>query len=548
MIGGRRGYLDTAALLGAVLILIGGPLGFSFLTRDVFILPKLLILAFGATVLLSASAVKGIGYRGRSLTPALLLMALSMGLSCIYSTDIPTSILGPHHQQFYALVPVSICVLIYYAFADAWEFRTHDIIKMILFSSNILGAWACLQMTGIDDIFGPFMQDGRAGAMFGSPIFLGSFLALAMPLAWAESKRGGWYSFALCFAGLMAARSRGGLASGLAGVALYEIFMGEWRFVKWFALAAILGVGVYSRNHSLSDLGRLEVWRISLSIWKDSPWLGSGPDTFGIPFLKHMTDAYVRSCQGSTNFIQNSAHNDFLQVLSTLGIVGLCAYVALLASIVRLLGRAAPAQVAAAFFAVFIQAKVNPIPPTILAALAALLGSLELDPNPMQEDFAPTMAGGLRASGLALLSFCILSVVGVMNIAERYQRLGEEGRQIGEPLQTVHAFNAAATANPFTMFYTQRQLDALWSLSPLLDPASQLSAAAASDILTARSVLLHPNDPAAHEARALSLKVQTAITGKPGFAAAIAEMRVAERLAPKMKEYVAARVSMEAIR
>lgn len=73
------------------------------------------------------------------------------------------------------------------------------------------------------------------------------------------------------------------------------------------------------------------IWRIGIECYmKYLPlrkMFGSGPDTFGI-----VTQSYYREMIARYNEIFDSAHNEYLQYLITIGIVGLVSYFFLLVS------------------------------------------------------------------------------------------------------------------------------------------------------------------------------------------------------------------------
>lgn len=72
------------------------------------------------------------------------------------------------------------------------------------------------------------------------------------------------------------------------------------------------------------------IWRIGMEFYQKQPihhkLFGYGPDTFGIITVKNYFEDMVR--RYGEKF--DSAHNEYLQYLVTIGIVGLTAYLALL--------------------------------------------------------------------------------------------------------------------------------------------------------------------------------------------------------------------------
>ncbi len=75
---------------------------------------------------------------------------------------------------------------------------------------------------------------------------------------------------------------------------------------------------------------RLLVWKRALPMAMENPVIGTGPDTFAIEF----TQRYQADVEAAgLNVTYDFAHNDFIQTLCNLGILGLLAYVLVLAGV-----------------------------------------------------------------------------------------------------------------------------------------------------------------------------------------------------------------------
>ncbi|HEX6852494.1 MAG TPA: O-antigen ligase family protein [Candidatus Polarisedimenticolaceae bacterium] len=84
---------------------------------------------------------------------------------------------------------------------------------------------------------------------------------------------------------------------------------------------------------------RLDLWSAAASMWRERPLTGQGADMYMTRYAAHL--ATRRSKDSVDDRVGQSAHNEMLQVLATLGLVGAAIGLALLA------GRAWPAIVAA---------------------------------------------------------------------------------------------------------------------------------------------------------------------------------------------------------
>lgn len=114
-------------------------------------------------------------------------------------------------------------------------------------------------------------------------------------------------------------------------------------FILVMAISGILyslrNVGFVKESHYLSryaDISpksftvqtRFWAWQAGFNGWNDSLktlFLGSGPEMFNIPFSKHFNPKFFRGIGSETLF--DRAHNQFLEVLFTMGLIGFIAYI-----------------------------------------------------------------------------------------------------------------------------------------------------------------------------------------------------------------------------
>ncbi len=542
-------------LAGLFFILVVAPLFCTYSLRDIFVLPKAVPAAVGVALLWIALSYTEQASFDRRLTPAILALSAATIISAMLSVDAPLSILGPHQQQFYALIPLALYVLAYYGAANAESIPATACVLLALLGGICVSLPAMTQLGG-----GGFMawsiQNGRIGSTFGSPIFLGSYLALIIPLAWVkfgEIKDHSALSvlkatlLLLLSVALLATRCRGSILGAAAGVLMIEHLRGK-RIAMWVGIfVPVIALVWIARATALSDIGRLEIYRIAIMSWAEHPAFGWGPDTFSLAFRQFMTERFIASNNGQDFFIQLNAHNDVLQILSTLGIVGLAAYTFFYVEVARLLRRALVSEpeaigIAGAITAMFVNAKFNPIPLAVLVISAVLIGSLDRAIPEDRED--GSRIGLWTATAAALL---LVGVFGVMCDAERHQRYGENLSRRGMPVEAAEQFNVAARINPFDIWYTQRQLDLFWKVIPAMPGVNKDVLAAFSHNISENIGRLHPNDPTAHELRSLSYLFEGNMLGRDRYWEADHEMEVAERLAPHFSVYTKHREEIRAL-
>lgn len=528
--------LRLAPLLGLFFVLFLAPLFFTSLSRDIFVLPKALVLAVGVALIWIDSLGEG-ALPEKSLSRAITLFGGAAALSALFAADYPMAILGPHQNQFYALAPLALCALAYHGAANSENASVNMAVRCAVFGGVAVSLLALFPPT---PWFKQLANVGpRVGSTLGAPIYLGSYLALVIPLLW-DSYDGHVDALMLAYliAVLLASGARGSLIGAGCGILLVDILRGRGKRAAIMAVAAILGVAVvFKLRHTgaSSDAARMEIFGIAIRSWRDHPLLGWGPDCFSLAFRRHMTLGLIKAAE-SDKWVFLSAHNDLLQVLATMGLIGLFAYLTLIKDAVILLARSVVTgdefsiPVAGAALAVFVNAKFNPIPLTVMVMLAVLLGLLDRRAQFIAYVDRPRAVAGFAASAL------LVGLYGVSVMAEVHARRGDNLMQTGHFVAGAEEFNQAARINPFDIWFPQRQLDALWTVAPLIN-ADRAKLAAFSHDIAEGVARLHPEDATAHEVRALSHQFEGAMIGESRAWEAAHEMQVAVQIEPNRSAY-----------
>ncbi|MBI2384448.1 MAG: O-antigen ligase family protein [Elusimicrobia bacterium] len=213
----------------------------------------------------------------------------------------------------------------------------------------------------------------RPFASFGNPIFLGTALASALPIALARAlkpdgtKRALWgAAAAVQGAALLLTHSRAAVFGLLAGLALWALarLRGRGLAAALAAAAALVSAAAWAFRgrewtHAL-------IWRDALSLWRAHPLLGCGLGRFHIEFPAYASAA-LKARWPEGRVIVNFAHNEYLQTLAETGPLGLAALAAVPAAAWLMLRRdAAPdgsldrGAAAAGALALFAAAFVSP--------------------------------------------------------------------------------------------------------------------------------------------------------------------------------------------
>ncbi|MDP8230593.1 MAG: O-antigen ligase family protein [Candidatus Gorgyraea atricola] len=128
--------------------------------------------------------------------------------------------------------------------------------------------------------------------------------------------RGGWLSLSISMLFMIMCISISGRLrlTKKTGIAILLLMIGVGVFALKAAGKDAL-VGRVSSYRYLDFSGRLDIWKASLSMIKDNWFLGTGPGTFIYSFPKYRL--------AGMNMLVNYAHNDYLHVLSELGVFAL---------------------------------------------------------------------------------------------------------------------------------------------------------------------------------------------------------------------------------
>src|SRR3990170_3830109 len=230
--------------------------------------------------------------------------------------------------------------------------RVSLLVKTVIVSTSLVSLIGLLQVLGISFTAWIPAFPSRITSTFGNPNFLGSFLAITLPLtavsylSSANRKKLIYLAiFLLGFVGLLLTRSRGAIAASFLSFLLLSgiIVFGRSRdFIekrKPFALLGLLVVAVLvafilldSGSESLAKrfseaapgegslFYRLKIWESTLNLIRHSFIFGTGLGTFQIYFPQYAVPDFYKLVP-----IGNLLHseNEYLEIWSESGIIGL---------------------------------------------------------------------------------------------------------------------------------------------------------------------------------------------------------------------------------
>ena len=450
---------NLGAVFGAagILAVSVGTLIFWTGIADAYQLPKLWFFALGGFLMWM-----GAGKTPRTALDSPLTALFSiMTISSVFSVEIAHSLFGVYRASFYGLLPVAVCASLYYA--SAYSKNEPLLVLRLILAAVVLNAlYANLQPWGLDPFISWGFEDMRSFGATASPVYLGSLIVAVVPVAahlfrWPKTVLP-WAVALVLISALWWTKSRGAWLGSAAAVGAYLFVTGHLGRKKLLAAvfllacAGVLGV----RDRGMSDGLRTETWKIAWTAFKKAPIIGHGPGTFPVSFRRYRTDRYMEIADGVHQ--QASAHNDVLQALSTIGIVGTAIYLWLLvvlAMSVKTLHRWDPelaGVIGGAFFGIFVLAKFNPVPLATMGVLAVFAGVLA-GRSPGYS--LNRRVWGIRASALLL---AIVTVVCFADMRFKDAIMASRSATFG---QTVIYFETATRWNPWNVRYKTKYVQYL---------------------------------------------------------------------------------------
>jgi len=370
------------------------PLLFSTKNSELFEVPKMIFVYMAATLILFATLIKfvldGKILIPKSLPLAVFLIFLIFQtISTLTSIDKFTSIFGyPSRLNGGLLSQFAYFAILATALVNLNLEKTRQLLLAIVTSAVAVSLWgipahfgrdpSCLILSGRltsscwQKDFDPTL---RIFSTLGQPNWLASYLVLILPIALAFSLisiRSMIKNFfatitLVLFTGLIMTTSRAGFLGTAIALGSILLLLG-FKTIKqnlrlltivllgFILIIVIFGTNLFSRfgetltkdqktinqssptseirdpksDSTPTESGqiRLIVWQGALAVFKHWPILGSGPETFAYSYYLFRPTSHNQTTEW--NFFYNKAHNEFLNYLANIGVLGTAAYLAFL--------------------------------------------------------------------------------------------------------------------------------------------------------------------------------------------------------------------------
>lgn len=371
-----KSLLDKTIFFCYAGLVVLTPLIYTTSTTELFEVPKMLIVYGLSTIVLTATLIKFIVHKKITLPAGpiiytFLAFLAFQTLSTFFSIDkftsiygYPTRLNGGLISQF-AYLLIFICALINLSKALCVK-----LLALSVLTGLAVSLWGipshfgydpnCLVLTGQLNSTcwqAEFQPTLRIFSTLGQPNWLASYLVLLFPLSLAfliGSKNNlNKTIYAACtfaiFLAFIFTNSRSGLAGMVTAIIILAALLGKkflgkrLKIVLPIAAVVVLvslvfGATLVSRLKEIQSgqsLGGTETSRIRQIVWTgawqvftQNPILGTGPETFAYSYQKMRPVTHNQTTEW--NFFYNKAHNEFLNYLANIGIIGLLLYLSLL--------------------------------------------------------------------------------------------------------------------------------------------------------------------------------------------------------------------------
>lgn len=362
-------YCNKATYAMLIILVFLVPLAFDCYLDDTFDLPKVTLLRLGTALLLAIWLMKmliqrKISWRYSPLYLPIAAFLLVTGVATLNSIDPYTSLMGNYRFYFGGFLTLLCGIIVYLIASQELNERVGEwIVAFMLSAGAIVAVYGVCQYFGIEFFRRiPLVEKGRVWSTMGNPIYLGGFLVMLIPLAMSRFQESKGIKrvvvaglILLLESCLLITLSRSAWVGIFFAIIFWVFMIGPKEILKerkawglmFFAAAILLTVfmmpkrvghsRVAARAASIVDTkeagnrSRIENWKSALKMIEEQPILGSGPDTFGLLFPRYKTREYMLAIgRGMT---AENAHNEFLQIGATTGILGLGIYLWLLLTI-----------------------------------------------------------------------------------------------------------------------------------------------------------------------------------------------------------------------
>ena len=371
-----KSLVDKIIFLCFAGLIVLTPLIYTTSTTELFEVPKMLIVYSLSTIVLTLTLLKFVVDKKITLPKGpiiytFLIFLAFQALSAFFSIDKFTSIYGyPTRLNGGLISQFTYFVIFVCALINIDRVKSQMLIVTCVLTALAVSLWGipshfgydpnCLVLTGqltSGCWQAEFQPTLRIFSTLGQPNWLASYLVLIFPLSLAlliSGKRALPKTiYIVCavaiFLAFIFTNSRSGLAGMAAAIIIFAALLGRrfiGRHIKILLpvgavvvlISLVFGATLLARLKEIpsgqaqggTETSRIReiVWQGAVQVFLKNPIVGTGPETFAYSYQKVRPQAHNQTTEW--NFFYNKAHNEFLNYLANIGVIGLLLYLTLL--------------------------------------------------------------------------------------------------------------------------------------------------------------------------------------------------------------------------
>ncbi len=364
-----------------LILLFFTPLLFASWNSELFELPKMYFI-FGFTIIISSLHLINfiIGqsplYIKNKLNIFLIFFIISQVISTLVSVDPHTSIFGYYSRINGGLISIiSFSILFFILPVYSNKKFIYHFIDISLLSAFLVSIYAIAQHFGIDN--NKWIQDvqNRVFSSFGQPNWLAAYLSLLLPISlykniseYSKNNIKNIFNILITislYISILYTKSKSGIIATIISLIIFlviYIFINKKEIIKklfshtnitliiifsFFIFSTLLTKNpisqkLFPEKNNIStiiddqqsnalnllitpsqDIRKI-VWQGTFKLWKKFPIFGTGVETFAYSY--YWTRPASHNLTSEWDFLYNKAHNEYLNYLSTTGIIGITTY------------------------------------------------------------------------------------------------------------------------------------------------------------------------------------------------------------------------------
>ena len=367
----KKDFMDTKGIINNLLVIVltVTPLIIVPYSSDYFYFPKIYFVYIISAIMLALWFLNRKGNRLNfdQVEKTIITYLFFVIISTIFSVNRMISVYGNFRREE-GLFAILVYIYLFFVSKRNYIFSEKHV-RFLLFSAAIVAIYGISQYFGFDPIPRDLERinwSKRAFATMGNPDFLGSYLTLILPISmftYLYTHRNVYLlASGLIYLSLLCTMTRSAWLGSSAGVIIlitYSIIykLNKKNIVILLIIFIIITIGMdymssgkiigrfstigtdfkkvieQTSDYQKAGAGRIFIWKGVLKLISQRPLFGYGLETLGIVFTGHFYSDIIE--RYNRLIIFDKAHNEYLHIAVTTGILSLGTYLYFISNIIK---------------------------------------------------------------------------------------------------------------------------------------------------------------------------------------------------------------------